>query len=354
MLGIDGRTLRACWTVFLFAAVLVVLYLIRETLVLFALAVFFAYLLAPLVNLVERFLPKRRNLALAIVYVAILAVLITVGINLGSRIAEEASSLASRLPAMAQNATLPQIPIPSWLEPYKAKVYEAAQNEERELSNGAVPLLQKATGSLLSGLGAVLPIVLVPILAFFFLKDARPISAALIHGVTAGRQSELLRKIILDVHHVLSKYIRALVILSLASGIAWFLFLQILGTPYSLLLAGLCGILEFIPVIGPAAAGLIVIVVAAVTGSGGYLWIILFFVIYRVFQDYVLNPNLMSAGVEVHPLLVLLGVLAGERIAGIPGMFFCVPALAILKAVFTRLRPVRIAVAPAPASASEH
>jgi predicted PurR-regulated permease PerM len=52
----------------------------------------------------------------------------------------------------------------------------------------------------------------------------------------------------------------------------------------------------------------------------------------------VLNPILMSAGIELHPLLVLFGVLAGEQIAGIPGMFFSVPAIAILKVVFIRLR----------------
>jgi predicted PurR-regulated permease PerM len=347
MLGIDGHTLRACWTVFLFAVVLVVVYVIRGTLVDFALAVFFAYLLAPLVSLVERVLPKRRNLALAIVYVAILAVLITVGINLGSRAAEEAGSLASRLPAMVQNASLPQIPIPGWLDPYKDKVYQAAQNEARELSSSAVPLLQRATGRIISGLGAVIVVVLVPILAFFFLKDGRAISAALIGLVTAGRRRGLLEDILMDIHNLLSKYIRALVILAVASATAWFLFLQILGTPYSLLLAGLCGLLEFIPVIGPATAGLTVVVVAAVTSSGGYVWIILFWIIYRLFQDYVLNPHLMSEGVEVHPLLVLFGVLAGEQIAGIPGMFFSVPVIAILKAVFTRLRGTRLAPAPA-------
>jgi predicted PurR-regulated permease PerM len=346
MLGIDGRALRVCWTVFLFAVVLVAVYLIRGTLVDFALAIFFAYLLAPLVNLVERFLPKRRNLALAIVYVAILAVLITVGINLGSRIAEEAGSLASRLPAMVQNATFPQFPIPSWLDPYKNNVYQAAQNEARELSSGAVPLLQRATGRIISGLGAVLVVVLVPILAFFFLKDGRAISAALIGSVTGGRRQGLLEGILMDIHELLSKYIRALVILALASGTAWFLFLQILGTPYSLLLAGLCGTLEFIPVIGPAAGGLTVVVVAAVTSSGGYLWIILFWIVYRMFQDYVLNPHLMSEGVEVHPLLVLFGVLAGEQIAGIPGMFFSVPVIAILKAVFTRLRTAPLTASP--------
>jgi len=350
MLGIDARAMRACWTVFLFALTLVVLFLIRETLIDFALAIFFAYLLAPLVNLVERFLPQRRNLALAIVYVAILAVLITVGINLGSRIADEATSLAKRLPEMAASAKLPQLPIPEWLEPYKDKVYATAQNEARQLSSSAVPLLQKATGQILSGLGALIPIILVPILAFFFLKDARAISVALIGSVSGGRRQGLLQEILLDIHNLLSKYIRALVILAVASATAWFLFLEILGAPYSLLLAGMCGLLEFIPVIGPAAAALIVVVVSAVSGSGGLLWIVLFFFLFRMFQDYVLSPQLMSAGVEVPPLLVLFGVLAGEQIAGIPGMFFSVPAIAILRAVFTRLRAARLALKAEPAA----
>jgi predicted PurR-regulated permease PerM len=59
---------------------------------------------------------------------------------------------------------------------------------------------------------------------------------------------------------------------------------------------------------------------------------------FRVVQDYVLNPYLMSSGIELHPLLVLFGVLAGEALAGIPGMFFSVPVLAILRVIYNHLR----------------
>lgn len=147
-----------------------------------------------------------------------------------------------------------------------------------------------------------------------------------------------MRDILDDIHTVLSKYIRALATLSIVSFSAWFIFLQILGTPYHLLLAGVAGILELIPVIGPSLAAVIVLAVAAFSGSGGLLWIVVFFVSFRVFQDYVVNPFLMSSGVEVHPLLVLFGILAGERIGGIPGMFFAVPVIAIVKVIYTRAR----------------
>jgi predicted PurR-regulated permease PerM len=78
--------------------------------------------------------------------------------------------------------------------------------------------------------------------------------------------------------------------------------------------------------------------VVLVTGTGGLLWIIVFWAAFRLVQDYVINPYLMSSGVEMHPLLVLFGVLAGEKIGGIAGMFFSVPTMAILRVVYGRLR----------------
>ena len=58
-------------------------------------------------------------------------------------------------------------------------------------------------------------------------------------------------------------------------------------------------------------------------------------------QDYVLSPYLMSKGVQLNPMLVLFGVLAGDQIAGVLGMFLSVPLLAILRVLFIRLRRVR-------------
>lgn len=341
MLGIDPRALRVAWTLFLFSIVVVGAFWIRETLVEFAIAIFLAYLLAPVIGLVERLVPKRRVLALALVYVVLLALLVTAGINLVSRIAEQAASLAALLPAMIENPHMPEIPLPDWAVPYKAKVMEAAQKEARALSTSAVPFLQRAGGQLLSGLGSIISLILIPILTFFLLKDARAIREALIGFWDNERDRAMLRDILDDVHTVLSKYIQALATLSIAAFAAWFIFLQILGTPYQLLLAGLAGLLEFIPVIGPSAATLIVLIVAAVSGSGGLGWIIAFWIGFRLFQDYVLNPFLMSSGVEVHPLLVLFGILAGERIGGVPGMFFAVPVIAIAKAIYVRSRQGR-------------
>ncbi len=338
MLGIDGRTLRIVWTVFLCVALLLLVYQIRQTLTLFAVAVFLAYMLAPLVSLVQRMMRKRRILALALVYLVLFVLFATAGIGLGYKLAEEAASLASRLPEMLAAPHMASIPLPDFLQPFRDRLLAAMQSQAQSLSNSAVPLLQKAGSQVLSGLSALVPLILVPILAFLLLKDATQIRVLFLGSVNDNRDRTLAAQILDDIHNLLSNYIRALVILSIASFIAWFVFLQILGAPYQLLLAGLCGILEFIPVVGPLSAVLIVLVVCGFSGTGGLLWIIVFYAAFRMFQDYVLNPFLLSSGVEIPPLLVLFGVLAGDQIAGIPGMFFSVPVIAILKVLYMRLR----------------
>jgi predicted PurR-regulated permease PerM len=220
----------------------------------------------------------------------------------------------------------------------RAQVKAAFYNEAASLQNSVVPFIQSASSRIVSGVGAILPLILVPIFAFFFLKDARAIRSAIVEVFGSDTRRSTVDSILSELHTMLQSYIRALVILALASFAAWSIFLSLMQEPYGLLLAGLAGVLEFIPVIGPAIALVIMLVVCGIAGSSGLLWIILFWGLYRVFQDYVLNPYLMSAGVELHPLLVLFGVLAGDKIGGIPGMFFSVPVLAMLKVVYTHAR----------------
>ena len=338
MAGIDTRALRAAWTVFLFGLLLAVIYYIRETLVLFAVSIFAAYVLSPLVDGVERFGPaKRRGTALAIVYVLVIGLLVLAGFELIPTLVAQAMSLLTRLPTLVSGGMLHNIPLPHFLEPMRAQVIAALNREATNLEASVVPFLQRAGAQILTGLSAILPIILVPILAFFFLKDARTIRDSVLF-LMGGEYRRTFEGILDGIHMVLRNYIRALVLLSIASFCAWAVFLSVMRYPYELLLAGLAAVLEFIPVIGPAVALVIMCIVVLVTGSGGLLWIVVFWGCFRVFQDYVLNPYLMSSGIELHPLLVLFGVLAGEALAGIPGMFFSVPILAILRVIYNHLQ----------------
>lgn len=338
MLGTDERTLRVVWTAFLFGLLLAIVYYIRSTILVFAGAILFAYMLSPIVSLVERFLPRRRTLALTLVYIVLIGVLTGLGFAMIPTIVQEATTLMTRLPSLLTGGKLAHIPLPGWLEPVRAQVIAALNREATNLATSVVPLLQQAGSRILSGLSVVLPLILIPILAFFFLKDAREIRIALLGAVEEGHDRSTVELILDDIHIVLKNYMRALVLLAFASFCAWAIFLSLMRYPYELLIAGVVGMLEFIPVIGPAAALVLMLIVFGVTGSGGLLWVVVFWGCFRVFQDYMLNPYLMSAGVELHPLLVLFGVFAGENLGGIAGMFFSVPTIAILKAVYSHLR----------------
>src|SRR5438552_7797870 len=100
MLGIDPRAARITWTVFLVALLIATAYAIRATLVVLAVALFFAYLLMPIVGFVERHTPRRISpaIALALVYLALLGALVGLGFTIGTQIADEASMLGARLP----------------------------------------------------------------------------------------------------------------------------------------------------------------------------------------------------------------------------------------------------------------
>jgi len=344
MLGIDPRAARAAWTVFLLALVVATAYAIRATLVVFMIALLFAYLLSPLVGLVERFTPKRISprVALVIVYLALIGVIVALGVTLGSRIVDEAASLQDRLPDLLKNRDwIKQIPLPAWLEPIRAKIVEMLQSELNSGGKDVLPYLKSLGGQLVSGVKYLVYAVLIPILAFFFLKDGPLIRDQFLAGLVEGKQRVVVDEILEDINRLLGEYIRALVLLSVSSFICYSIFLGATGASYTLLLAVVAAIGEFLPVVGPAAAGVILLLVTGLSGYGHLLAFVIFWICFRMFQDYVVSPYLMGRGVELNPLLVLFGVLAGEQIAGITGMFFSVPVIATLRVLFVRLQRAR-------------
>ena len=344
MLGIDYRAARAAWTVFLVALLIGTAYAIRATLVVLAAALLFAYLLMPLVDLVQRYTPRQisPNIALALVYIAFIGALVALAITIGSSIANEAGTLADRLPELVRNRTwIDQIPLPRWLEPGRDEIVGAIQSEFDAGGRDLLPYLKDLPKEFISASKYLLDTVLVPILAFFFLKDGQRMREALVESLVDAAQRPMIEEILADINRLLGQYIRALVLLALSSFLAYTLFLGMTGAPYVLLLAGVAGVLEFIPVVGPFTAAVLVAAVAGFSGYTHLLAFVIFWICFRLFQDYFLSPHLMSAGVELSPVLVLFGVLAGERIAGIAGMFFSVPVLATLRVIFVRLQRVR-------------
>src|ERR1700722_4847178 len=330
-------------------------YALRETLAVFVVALLFAYLLIPLVGFVERITPRQISprIALAIVYLALVGVIVTLALTLGSRLADEANTLAMQLPALVKNPDwMQRIPLPSWLEPARASIIQKVQDQLSSGGEEILPYIKGLGGQLASGAKYALYLVLIPILAFFFLKDGAAIRDEFVVSMVEKRRRPVGDNILEDINLLLGEYIRALVLLSASSFAAHNLFLGFSGAPYSVLLAGVAALGEFIPVVGPAGAGLVVVLVSSLSGYNHVFLYVIFWLLFRLVQDYVVSPYLMSKGVQLNPMLVLFGVLAGDQIAGVLGMFLSVPLIAILRVVFVRLRRSRARALVTPSSES--
>lgn len=333
MLGIDRQAARSTWTAALVILALWLVYLMRTTLYIFILAVLFAYLLAPLVNLLDRLLPSSatRTLALLLAYVLVVGSVAAAAIVLGTKVVEQATQLASVFPQKFQ----------SLVDSFQANVPDTFKAELATRSNDLFAALPQFGLQFLKLASNLIYVVIIPVLAFIFLKDGAAIRDHLLGLVAAGPRHEMLDDVLADIHRLLAQYMRALVLLSAIAFAAYSIFFSVLGIPFAILLAALGAMLEFIPTLGPLAASIIILLVAGVT-AGHLLAIAIFIVAFRMFQDYVASPILMGDGVELHPLLVLFGVFAGAEVAGVAGAFLSVPVLALARALYLRMRVNRV------------
>jgi predicted PurR-regulated permease PerM len=348
MLGIDARAARYTWTAAFVLLMLCLVYLMRTTVFVFIVALLFGYLLSPLVNVIDRFLPasRTRTPALAIAYVIFIAVLFVGVTQIGSRAIEQANSLAKSMPALLARFEQPSASASADVNSLKAQVLQKVQEQFARSSGDIISSLPRAGARILSVASNLAYVVVVPILGFFFLKDGHQMRLRFLELIDDKRRRAQVDDLLADVDILLAHYMRAILFLSLATFTSYSIFCTIVRVPYGILLAAMAAMLEFIPTIGTLSACAIIIIVTAVSG-GPVLGAIAFLAVYRLFQDYVLSPMLMRSGVQLDPLLVLFGIFAGAELAGVPGAFLSVPALALVRTIYRRIRQQRVAAGQA-------
>jgi predicted PurR-regulated permease PerM len=344
MLGLDPRAVRITWSVLATIGCVAAIYAARRTVIIFLMAIFFAYVLAPVVSAIKVAAKGRLNraFALTLVYIVLITVVVLGAAAIGETAAKQASILVQQLPTLDKTAgNLSNLPLPLWLEPMRGQLLDAIQQQLTLALEKSLPALRGTVSTVLETLGSIGFALLVPILSFFFVKDGEAMRDSIIALVNKGDRREFAEGLLDDVHQMLGRYIRAVFLLSLSAFIAYLLFFQAMAVPYGALLAIIGGALEFIPVLGPLATAVVTCVVALISGYDSVSWMVVFLIAFRVFQDYVVSPFLMSGGVALHPLLIIFGVLFGEQIGGILGVFFSIPLLATLRLIYVRsTRPV--------------
>jgi len=339
MLGFDVFTARKVWTAFLIALLLFIIYTASSTLLVVAFAVFFSYLVYPLVDLVDRVRPRRvpRVASIAVVFVVVVAVIAIVGSVFGVQLQDQATHLFEQLPALLKSDVPNRLPLPHFLEPLRERIVDFVRSQIETGSDKAMPMARSLGLGVVHAASNLIYLVLIPILSFLLIKEGPSMRDAFLASLT-GRHRLMWTAIVTDLNVLLSRYVRALLFLALATLVCYGVAFSLLGVPYAFLLAVSAGLLEFVPFAGPLGAIAITLVVAVFSGYSHPLGLVIFIALYRMFQDYVLNPYLMSEGVEVSPFLVIVGLLAGDQLGGVAGIFLAVPVIAMLRIIIGRAR----------------
>ena len=344
MLALDARAARAAWTILLILLAAGSVFLLGKTLLIFVLALLLSSLMGPVADFVDRFHARRvpRTFSIAVIYLIFLGSLGAGIFFVGSKAVEQASALASTIPKYAENPQLlNDVPLPEWLEEYRHRLVDVAREQFKAHTEELRGAVTSAGKGLLSALSNVVFLILIPILSFFFLKDAAEIGTLVAEQFHDPDNRAFVEDVMADVHRLLVEFMRAMMLLCLATFLIFLVVLGVLNTPYALLLSVLAGVFELVPVAGPLTAGVTIVAVAAFGGYPHLGWVVVFLIAYRLFLDYVLQPYLMGQGVELPPLAILFGVLAGEQVGGVLGMFLSIPALATLRIFYVQFRKDR-------------
>jgi predicted PurR-regulated permease PerM len=334
----DSRTSRVLFTALIFAVGLGFLYVARRTLILFLFAIFFAYLINPMVVRLEK-LVRGRGRAIFLIYFLLLIGLALFGFFVGPRITRQGARLGQSLPGLIDQANPSSIVNQlgrehGWSHATQNQIQEFLQNHKEDFSR----LAQRIGLRVAEMAQEIWVLFLVPILAIFFLRDAGSFNEVLLSLAQSRAQREFLQDVLSDLNAMLAQFIRSQLTLVAFSLVAYTSFLGAMRAPYALMLGTAGGVMEFVPVVGPLVAGTAMMVVTVLAGYAHWPWLLLFLVVWRVVLDYVISPRVMGGSVELHPLAALFGVLAGGEIAGVLGVYLSIPVMASLRIVWRRWR----------------
>ncbi|MDQ2936387.1 MAG: AI-2E family transporter [Acidobacteriota bacterium] len=332
--------LRIIIIVIIVAVTLWLLIKLTGVILLLVLSIFFAYFVSPLVEFLSR--PIRiagrqlaipRALAIALSYLSIIGVIV-IGIYI------LAPRLGSQFPEFTEQArdywTSVGVKTQGFVEYFRA---HRMPGPLLDAINSAIPTMIERVGQTVSavltgmvGWLAYIPwLILIPVLSFFFLKDAETFRRSALQMLPRGRWRWRGDEFFQDINSTLAAYIRAQLTACVFIGVICALGFTLLGLPSPLVLGLIAGVCEFVPLVGPLLVAVIA-AIAALLHGGPFLTllVLLFLAVLRIVQDYVIYPRLIGQGIHLHPLAVIIAILSGAELAGVAGIFLAIPVVAIL------------------------
>lgn len=311
-------------------------YLERQILSPFIIAMIFAYIFNPLINFFSKYLKFSRTISIVLVYLLLIGSGILV-VNLFIRtLLSESTSISSHIDSFFVSLRHDIKTVPDWLQPVILD-YISYFNKNPlfdKFTTPSMPFVSRAFFGFLN-------VFIFLFSAFFFLRDGRRMIERLLLAVPNEYRIDatvLLRKI----NTVLASYLRGQFILIISMVIMMSVSFFILGVRYAITISLFTAVFEIVPILGPIVAAVFGIFIIMTTGGitnydltvfQSMLVLVIIFYVTRQIQDYLLQPYVIGKATKLHPLIILFSVLAGEQIYGILGVLLAVPFAAILKIV---------------------
>jgi predicted PurR-regulated permease PerM len=320
---------RIMFTTAAFLVLLYLLVLIRGTLLLLAIAIFFAVALGPAVDFFSRRgLP--RGASILVVYVLIFCVLSGV--------------LALIVPPVINGATDLSRDIPTYVDDLRSNeairefdnkydVTTKLRDEAEKLPNklgDAAGALQSIAASVVNAAFKLLTILT---MTFFLLLDGKRIANFLITRFGRHRE-ERLRGILERIYKSTSGYVAGALTITSINGILTFIVLTVLGVPFAVPLAVMMSFFGLIPLVGATIGGVLILIVTLFTDFPTATIIYgIFLIFYQQLENNVLQPFIFKRTVNVPPLAVIVAILAGSALLGVVGALVAIPIAAALQIV---------------------
>jgi predicted PurR-regulated permease PerM len=295
------------------------IYRIRTILLLILVAGFVALLLNPLVNLLQRRLFPRRGAAVTIVTILATLVFIGLAVAFGTPLVTGITNLADHLPTYVANAQhgkgwighlVTKYHIQNWVQRNTPKLITYAQSLSK-------PALTIGAGAL----SLLIELLTIFVLVLLLLLEGPKMRRWILSQMTPTRAAAATR-LSAEVSQAVTGYMLGNFLTSLIAGIVVFVALMVLGVPYPLLWGLWVALVDFLPMVGGALAGIPTVLFAFTHSFTAGIVTAVVFLAYQQIENHILNPVIMSKTVRISPLLVLLAVLIGASLGSLVGGLF--------------------------------
>jgi predicted PurR-regulated permease PerM len=304
------------------AVMLEVVWVTRSVIIWVLIALFLAMALNPAVEfLVNRGL--KRGPAVGIVFVGAILLMVGVAATFVPTLVREVNDFADAVPGYINDITSGRGRLGFLERDYKI-VERARQAISKSGVGGVLGLSNTALSLTKSVLNAVIAVVTIAFLTLFMLLEG-PAWVERVYGLLPEPSQPRWRKVGRDIYRTVGGYVTGNLAISLIAGITSTVVLLVLGVPYAVALGLVVAILDLIPLAGATIAAVIVSAIGFLQSTTIGIVLVIFFVLYQQLENHVLQPLVYGRTVQLSPLIVLVSVLMGAKLAGVIGALGAIP-----------------------------